>query len=92
MSLILLTAYKNRWGVLGTCIASDTMLQRSDQLLLSLENDHFEGSMQTESMMHIMVLRWRGGSLFKSIFQRFRKFWGECDGAAKIFFRQPHLA
>ena len=40
---------------MGTCDDNDTMLQRSDQLLLTPENDYFEGSMQTESMMHSMI-------------------------------------
>ena len=30
---------------MGTCDEKDTMLQRSNQLLLTPENDHFEGSM-----------------------------------------------
>ena len=34
--------------VMGTYIANDTMLWRSDQLLLTTENDHFEGSMHME--------------------------------------------
>ena len=34
---------------MGTCDDNDTMLQRSDQLLLTPENDQFEGSMHLKA-------------------------------------------
>ena len=40
--------FLNRFGcvrrVVGACNANDTMLRRSDQLLLAAENHHFEGN------------------------------------------------
>ena len=43
--LELLNRSENRWGVVGTCNANDTVLRRPDQLLLTPENHHFAGSM-----------------------------------------------
>ena len=59
------------------CKPPYTMLRRSDQLLLTLENDHFEGSMQTEHnvMLHIMNTRWGGGSLIESVFWHLGENW-----------------
>ena len=54
LPLILLNGHKNDRGVVGTCIANDTMLRRSDQLLLTPENDHFEGSMLLKAKESIM--------------------------------------
>ena len=48
LPLELLNRYKNGWEVMGACNANGTMSQRSDQLLLTPENDHFEGSMLSE--------------------------------------------
>ena len=45
LPLELLNRYKNRREVAGACDANDTMSRWSDQLLLTAENDHFEGSM-----------------------------------------------
>ena len=42
--LELLNRYKNGWEVMGACNANGAMSQQSDQLLLTPENDHFEGS------------------------------------------------
>ena len=36
--------YKNGWEVMGACNANSTISQQVDQLLLTPENDHFEGS------------------------------------------------
>ena len=44
LPLELLNRYKNRREVVGTCDEKDTMMRRSNQLLLTPENDHFEGS------------------------------------------------
>ena len=61
---MLLKHSENDRQVIGTCDEKDTMLRRSDQLFLAAENDHLEGSMQTEEMLDIMVFRWRGGVTF----------------------------
>ena len=51
---MLLTAYKNRREVVGTCDANDTMSRWSKQLLLAAENGHFEGSMLPKEMQCVM--------------------------------------
>ena len=45
MPLELLKCSENCRGVVGTCVANDTMLRRAAQLLLAAENHHFEDSM-----------------------------------------------
>ena len=50
--------------VVGTCIGNDTMLRRSDQLLLTLENDHFEGSMHLKAGRRYCVEILSGGGVF----------------------------
>ena len=54
LSLKLLNRYNNRREVVGTCDEKDTMMQRSNQLLLTPENDHFEGSMLLKAKEGIM--------------------------------------
>jgi len=49
LSPFLLTASENRREVVGTYDANGGMLRRSDQLLLTPENDHFEGSMHLKA-------------------------------------------
>ena len=64
LPLDLLTAYKNRWGVVGSCDANDTMSRWSDQLLLTAENHHFEDSkhLKVEECTNAMVgeAKWEG--------------------------------
>ena len=47
--LELVKCSENCRGVVGTCVANDTMLWRSAQLLLTAENHHFEGSMHLKA-------------------------------------------
>ena len=67
--LELLNRYNFCRGVVGTCDANDTMSRWSDQLLLTAENDHIEGS---------MLLKAKGGTKF-SIVSRF------CQGGGNFF-------
>ena len=58
--------------VIGLCNGNDTMLRRSNQLVLVAENDHFEGSIDLKEDMIIIRLRTRvqirvrrgGGEIF----------------------------
>ncbi len=52
--------HENRWEVVGGCVYDDTMSRRSNQLLLTSENDHFEGSMLLKAKEGIMP-RFGGG-------------------------------
>ena len=63
--LELLNRSENRWGVVGTCIANDTMLRRPDQLLLTPENHHFEGSMHLKTK-EVLCRDFVGGSVKKT--------------------------
>ena len=49
---------------MGTCDDNDTMLQRSDQLLLTPENDHFEGSMLLKAKEGTNTRLGEGGVIF----------------------------
>ena len=56
--------HKNRWEVVGACVYDDTMSRRSNQLLLTAENDHFEGSMLLKEKEGIMPRFVGGGVIF----------------------------
>ena len=59
LTLNFLNGSENCRGVVGTCIANDTMLRRPDQLLLAAENDHFEGSMHLKANPIVRTLFFR---------------------------------
>ena len=52
--------------VVGTCDDNDTMLRRPDQLLLTAENDHFEGSSHLKVEDRTNLRMGEGGVIFQS--------------------------
>ena len=66
LALIFNRTSENVREVVGWYGANDTMLRRSAQLLLTPENDHFEGSMQLEEIPSVIIQCYHsmGGGLF----------------------------
>ena len=64
--LELLNRYNFCREVVGACDANDTMSRWSDQLLLTAENDHIEGSMLLKAKGGIVSRFVRGGLPKKS--------------------------